>query len=590
MISALAFGYGVGMTTPDSTIDGMRAAVDGYRGDVSQQGSRRGQLPPNVAPHPYAGYGPVAGPQGYPPATQQQPRRAGPHAPGAMSHRAESRQLARLRTAQPQVGHSCKLHGPGHGQPSYSSSPSYASTADGSIDDLDDLGSAGHDALSRLQLPDFQVPITRRALKYVRFLTRSHRGRDLFESWLKRSGRYQEMIQQTMREWHLPEDLIWVAMIESGFDPRVKSPAGAMGLWQFMRATGAVYGLTVSRYADLRKNPYAATRAAAHHLRDLYQRFGSWDLALAAYNMGYEQLLNAIDRYGTTDFNELSRQRAVPTETANYVPKIIAAALVANNLERYGFEDVKVYRPLHVAQLSVPGGALLSTVAKAAGISTGAMRKYNPHILTKYVPPGSSDIVYVPADTLSRARAALPSMLDKRLSMTDADVLEPRDLFGLSGAKSKLDKHNDWADDENRLRLLPKPKRFRLRDMVRNRRRRAAPKDDHLAGLAEEFGPRRSDREVVMYRVGSGDTLIGVAKQFAIDIDDLARDNGLDSDDKLREGALLKLMVKTAVLRRWKKTAGRELNRSVSNEKKKKRKKSKRKRTKAAVESKSQKG
>src|SRR4029453_16214578 len=111
-----------------------------------------------------------------------------------------------------------------------------------------------------------------------------------------------------------------------------------------MPATGAVYGLQQSQHLDQRKNPRLATMAAAHHLRDLYLRFGSWDLALAAYNMGYEQLLNRIDTYGTSDFNELARQQAIPSETSSYVPKIAAAAIVANNLERFGFDRVDVSR------------------------------------------------------------------------------------------------------------------------------------------------------------------------------------------------------------------------------------------------------
>ena len=561
MMSALALGYGVGMAAPDSTIQDAQAAFDAY-------GARQA---PVSHPHQIAGHGPTghpAYPYPYPYAYPHPHAHPGAHphpgahaAPGpaaaaygqrgSHAHLAgtESGALARLRQGAP-AGHSCELHRPNASQP-----PSYASRASDDYFDAAELSPAGQDALSRLQLPDFNVAVSRSALKYVRFLTRSHRGRDLFTSWLKRSGRYSEMVQQELRERKLPEDLIWVAMIESGFDPVAKSPVGATGMWQFMRSTGEVYGLEVNRFHDLRKNPIVATRAATHHLRDLYQRFGSWDLAFAAYNMGYEQLLDRIDRYGTTDFNELARQRALPSETAAYVPKIVAAALVANNLDRYGFEDVKVYNPIHSSELSVPGGTPLKTLAKAAGVSTGTIRKLNPHLRTKFLPPGADYVVYVPPTSLSRARAALPAMMDNRQAWNDTNVLLPNDLAGLSGPKSKNLRHNTWTEDENLLRFLPKPKRRSLRK-VASGKPLAQKRDDDLGAVAEEFAPRRGDRETVMYRVGPGDTLIGVAKQFAIDIDDLARDNSLDPDDMLREGAILKLLVKRNVLDRWKKKAG----------------------------------
>jgi membrane-bound lytic murein transglycosylase D len=328
-----------------------------------------------------------------------------------------------------------------------------------------------------------------------------------------------------------------------------------MGLWQFMRSTGEVYGLEVNRFHDLRKNPIAATKAATHHLRDLHQRFGAWDLAFAAYNMGYEQLLDRIDRYGTTDFAELVRQRGLPSETAAYVPKIVAAALVANNLERYGFDDVKIYKPVHVSELTVPGGTSVRTIAKAAGISSGKFRKLNPHLRTKFVPPGADYTVYVPPTSLSRARAALPAMMDRRVASSDADILAPDDLFGLS-ANDRQSTYQRWNEDENLLSMLPKPKRPSARRVLRGRQRAAEPEvDDAMGAVAEEFAPRRAGRETVMYRVGAGDTLIGIARQFAVDIDDLARDNDLEPEDKLREGALLKLLVKKGVLNRWKNSA-----------------------------------
>jgi membrane-bound lytic murein transglycosylase D len=457
----------------------------------------------------------------------------------------ESRELARLRAAGLDGGpRTCAAN-----RPAFSSPPRLVTESPAGFEDLDDLDQASRDALSRLQLPDFNVPISQRALKYVRFLTRTDRGRGLFESWLKRSGRYQDMILENLRERGLPEDLIWVAMIESGFDPRAKSPAGAMGLWQFMRPTGEVYGLHVTSFVDLRKNPVVATQAASHHLRDLYQRFGAWDLAMAAYNMGYEQLLRSINLYGTTDFNELARQRAIPSETSNYVPKIVAAALVANNLERYGFGEVKLFQPVHSAELSVPPGTSLKTIAKAAGVSTGTLRKHNPHLLTGHVPPRGDTVVLLPSDTLSRARAALPSMLDRRLP-SDAEVLDPMDWLG-GKEPSRASRYEQWNEDENLLAMLPKPKRRSARAVLQGRSQIRPPADDSLEPLAQEFGPRRSDRETVMYRVGPGDTLLGVARQFVVDIEDLATDNGLDVDAKLREGALLKLMVKREVLDRW---------------------------------------
>jgi membrane-bound lytic murein transglycosylase D len=376
----------------------------------------------------------------------------------------------------------------------------------------------------------------------------------MFEAWLKRSGRYQEMIQAELRDRRLPEDLLWVSMIESGFDPRARSPAGAVGLWQFMPATGAVYGLQQGRHLDQRKNPRLATKAAAHHLRDLYMRFGAWDLALAAYNMGYEQLLDRIDQYGTADFNELARQRAIPSETASYVPKIAAVAIVANNLERFGFDRVEISRPVDSAEIAVPPGTPLKTLAKAAGVATSTIRTLNPDILGEKVPPGRGDyLVMIPADTFSRAIAALPAMLETEPLVTDdASVLDPVNL--LSGRE--LDRRRIHREDESLLSLLPRyKKRGTMRSPYDERDDDAAasgPADDDVADDEPRRRPRRArtGRQTIMYRVGPGDTLIGVARQFATDIEDVARDNDLEPDAKLRVGALIKLRVRADMIDR----------------------------------------
>lgn len=541
VISALAFGYGVGMAAPESAISSVRTAVTSYQGGGT-----------------YAASVVLPGDRG-PGGGQARPGGGGSATPADVLGGSESRELERLRAAAAREARvereaaSCDLD-----RPSFSRPPRYESSArydgrDG--DDVDELDTAGAEALSKLQLPDLKVSISRRTLKYVKFFTRTDKGRGMFESWLTRSGRFQELIQLELRDRRLPEDLIWVAMIESGFDARARSPAGAVGLWQFMPATGAVYGLQQNQHMDQRKNPRLATQAAAHHLRDLYMRFGNWDLALAAYNMGYEQLLDAIDRYGTTDFNELARQQAIPRETASYVPKIAAAAIVANNLERFGFDKVEVRRPLDAAEIAVPPGTPLRTLAKAAGVSTATLRTLNPDLLTDKVPPGRGDyLVMIPADTLARAHAALPALLETDPVANDASVLDPVSLLGgreLSASRAR-------RDDESLLSLLPRYRKKRaLRDPVDELEARLdrgdSGRDDDGDDGDDEPRLRRpkrtkSGREVVMYRVGPGDTLVGVARQFAADIEDVARENDLEPDAKLKAGSLLKLRVRREML------------------------------------------
>jgi membrane-bound lytic murein transglycosylase D len=459
----------------------------------------------------------------------------------------ESDLLARLRdevSRERGDGAACELS-----RPTHSRAPRYETRREGDLPEVDDLDTATDTALSRLQLPDLRGSITKRTLKYVRFFSRTDKGRGMFETWMKRSGRYQDMVQAELRERRLPEDLIWVAMIESGFDPRARSPAGAVGLWQFMPATGAVYGLTQSSAMDQRKNPRLATQAAAHHLRDLYARFGHWDLALAAYNMGYEQLLRAIDRFGTSDFNELSRQEAIPSETAAYVPKIMAAAIVANNLDHFGFDKVEVSRPVDGAEIAVPPGTPLKALAKAAGVSTATVRTLNPDILGERVPNGRGDfLLMIPSDTLARARASLPALVDSDQTGVE-DVLDPVDLMGNTRQPRRS---LGRGEDESLLSLLPPPKKRRsLRDSLDEER------DDRDEDLDLVERPKaRKGRETVMYKVGPGDTLLGVARQFAVDIDDLASDNGLETDSKLREGALIRLRVRKDVLDRTSKNDG----------------------------------
>jgi hypothetical protein len=221
--------------------------------------------------------------------------------------------------------------------------------------------------LVKLEMPDLPVRWDPRVVRYLEFFKNDPRGHAILAKWIQRSGRYQDSIRKILKRKGIPEDLIWLSMLESSFDPNARSRAGAVGLWQFTPETGKLYGLEKSRKRDPRRSVVAATEAAADFLSDLYGRFGSWDLAMAAYNMGYGGTLSAVRKYNTNDFWMLSKlEGAVPWETTLYVPKILAVAIASKNLAIFGFENVVLEPPLDSEEVLALPDATLATVAKAA--------------------------------------------------------------------------------------------------------------------------------------------------------------------------------------------------------------------------------
>jgi soluble lytic murein transglycosylase-like protein/predicted Zn-dependent peptidase len=286
--------------------------------------------------------------------------------------------------------------------------------------DLDDASGA---TLASLTLPDLPVPITRRAMRFVRFFVKNDAGRRAFEDRFRRSGRYRGVVERALREAGLPEDLLWLAAVESGFNPQAVSPAGAAGLFQFMPETGQLYGLDQSPFVDERRSVPRSSEAAVAHLRDLYERLHRWDLALAAYNAGYDGVLRAIAKAEELQrqahepphaptFADLAEARLVPDETANYVPQIAAFALVAANRSRFGFDEIEVSPARELAELAVPEGTRLRTIARAAGVSLDTIREDNPQLLRDRVPPTGGDyLLSLPADRVQQAMVTLPAYL-----------------------------------------------------------------------------------------------------------------------------------------------------------------------------------
>lgn len=261
-----------------------------------------------------------------------------------------------------------------------------------------------------LASPSPAAPYRVQINEHVRhYLTRFQTGylRGITETRLARAGRYLPMILDVFKEKGLPEELVFTAMIESGFNPIAVSHAGAKGLWQFMAPTARLYGLRVDRWLDERLDPEKSTVAAANYLRDLYAVFGSWDLAQAAYNAGEVRVRQAIQRTGTRDFWVLHRRSPhLLPETKNFVPAIQAATLIGREPEQYGFTVVPE-EPVRYDVVTVPKGSRLARLAGLSGIPPAELEQLNPELWQKQTPPDAPYELKVPLGSAAAVQAAV---------------------------------------------------------------------------------------------------------------------------------------------------------------------------------------
>ena len=285
---------------------------------------------------------------------------------------------------------------------------------DGLEDNLSSLLSADY-------LGQFDIPVVfNDAVEYfVRYYTTEKRK--IFANWLRRSKRYVPMIKEILREHGLPEDLIYLAMIESGFNPKAYSPMKACGPWQFIYETGGRYGLRVNHWVDERRDPQKSTVAAALYLKDLFNQFGTWYLAAAAYNAGEKKIEKSVEKHETSDFWELTKYNTLPRETKDYIPKLLAAAIVAKDPERFGFTITDYDQPIAFVTEKVPGGTPLAAVAKAASTDMLTVMALNPELLTGITPPDVQEYAIKLPERVShgRFREWLDASLEEGRKVTD---------------------------------------------------------------------------------------------------------------------------------------------------------------------------
>jgi membrane-bound lytic murein transglycosylase D len=399
--------------------------------------------------------------------------------------------------------------------------------------------------LRDLELPDIPVRWDERVLKFLEFFRQDPRGQNVMRAWLARAERYGPMIRRVLREHGLPEDLLYVAMIESGFEPRARSHAQAVGLWQFVLRTGGEYGLQRTHWVDERMDPKKATQAAARFLADLKQRFGGWELALAAYNMGYGALLRAIRKYNTNDYWVLSRIEAgLPFETSIYVAKVMATAVVGRNPERFGFGDLKPAEAPETETVRVPGGVSLRLVARAANMDADRLARLNPELRRERVPPDRqpyalelpSGKVETFHERWQRFRPGKPAHRSyvMRFGETLRDVAK---RFRTSRARlrriNELDRDAEVGVGTTLLVPAVEPRTTGQDDA----------ETEKVAVAVPEVDVSYENRKRVFYRVDSGDTLQRIARFFSVPLEELTRWNHVDAAATLQPGMVLQLYV-----------------------------------------------
>ncbi len=250
---------------------------------------------------------------------------------------------------------------------------------------------------------NFDIPIVfNEAVKYyIKWF--SEDKKKVFANWLKRSRLYVPIIREILRENGMPEDLVYLAMIESGFNPKAYSTAKASGPWQFIYSTGGRFGLEVDYWVDERRDPEKSTVAAAKYLKALFDQFGCWYLAAASYNAGEGRIGRLTQKHNTTDFWELHRFNTLPRETREYVPQLIAAAIIAKDPAKFGFGSVTYDPPIRFTEVKVPPATPMTSIAKASSVNIDLVRTYNPEILRGITPPGKDYVIKLPSDVTAQA-------------------------------------------------------------------------------------------------------------------------------------------------------------------------------------------
>lgn len=403
------------------------------------------------------------------------------------------------------------------------------------------------------QIPTEINPLVEKWLVYFQ-----GKGRPHMERYLARSTRYMKLMKKILRQNGLPEDLVYIALIESGFSPKATSRAAAVGYWQFIRGTGRRYGLEVSSLIDERRDPVMSTQAAAEYFKGLYSVFGSWYLAMASYNVGENRVKREVMNHYTRDFWELARKKRFPKETVNYIPKFIAAKLIGNNPEKYGFTEIEYMTPIEFEHVTLTKPVNLKTMAAKMGIEYDDLKQLNPKFKGEIAPLAKNSLdLRVPIGQTQQALvAAQQATVDKVEYVAEAgetEIYKVRSGDSLYTIARKYKTTVAWLKDSNDLKNGKKlrigqrvtvPERGSHKTTVKsvakvqNIEKMKANKEDVEKAAAS---PELITAKGVFYIVQPGDTLSAIADDYNSSIEELRRMNKLNRGSVLRAGLKLRV-------------------------------------------------